>query len=241
MKILASKYLLFVAGLYFLSAGIVLILRSSLGTTPITSMNYVLSLHTPMTLGAWTFAVNMLLIAGQFWFIRDRATRRDAIEILLQIPFSFLFAAFIDFNMALTQGLRPSHYAAAAALLATGCFVQALGIVFEIKPRVTMMIAEGFVHYASRRYGKDFGKFKVVFDVSLVVLAAMLSLLFSRRIEGIREGTLVAACTTGYIVSFLSRRIVTRATLRRMLPAERVLSLSGKERRHGAEGPRENG
>ena len=104
-----------------------------------------------------------------------------------------------------------------------------------------MMSAEGFVHYASQRYGKDFGKFKVVFDVSLVVLAAALSLLFSRRIEGIREGTLVAACTTGYIVSFLSRRIVTRATLRRMLPAERVLSLSAKGRRHGAEGLRENG
>ena len=174
MKTLTGKYLLFVVGLYFLSAGIVLILRSSLGTTPISSMNYVLSLHTPLTLGTWTFVVNMLLIGGQFWFIRDCMTRREAIEILLQIPFSFLFAAFIDFNMALTQGLRPPHYAAAVALVAAGCLVQAVGVVFEIKPRVTMMSAEGFVHYASRRYGKDFGKFKVAFDVSLVALAVIL-------------------------------------------------------------------
>jgi len=217
MKTLASKYLLFIAGLYFLSAGIVLILRSSLGTTPISSMTYVLSLNSPLTLGTWTFLVNLLLIGGQFWFIRDRATRRDVVEILLQIPFSFLFGAFIDLNMALTQGLLPRNYVAAIALVLAGCLVQAVGVVFEIKPRVTMMSAEGFVNYASRRYGKDFGKFKVAFDITLVSLAAILSLLLSRHIEGIREGTLIAACTTGYIVSFLNRKIVTRAMLHRVL------------------------
>ena len=222
MKTLASKYLLFVAGLYFLSAGVVLILRSSLGTTPISSMNYVLSLNSPLTLGTWTFLINLFLIGGQFWFVRDCMTRRDVIEILLQIPFSFLFGAFIDLNMALTQELRPHNYVAAIALVLAGCFVQAVGVVFEIKPRVTMMSAEGFVNYASRRYGMDFGKFKVAFDITLVTLAVILSLVMSSRIEGIREGTLIAACLTGYIVSFLNRRIITRAMLRRVLPVKRL-------------------
>ena len=99
MKNLVGRYLLFVTGLYFLAAGIVLILRSSLGTTPISSVNYVLSLNSALTLGTWTFVINMLLIAGQFWFIRDRMTRRDTVEILLQMPFSLLFGLFIDFNM----------------------------------------------------------------------------------------------------------------------------------------------
>ena len=43
MRKLAVNYLIFIIGLYFLAAGIVLILRSSLGTTPISSVNYVLS------------------------------------------------------------------------------------------------------------------------------------------------------------------------------------------------------
>ena len=46
MKKLLEKYLLFIIGLYFLATGIVLILRSTLGTTPISSINYVLSLNT---------------------------------------------------------------------------------------------------------------------------------------------------------------------------------------------------
>lgn len=47
MKDVFKRYLVFVIGLYFLAAGIVLIVRSALGTTPISSVNYVLSLNSP--------------------------------------------------------------------------------------------------------------------------------------------------------------------------------------------------
>lgn len=70
------RYIIFIAGLYFLSMGIVLIVSSTLGTTPISSVNYVLSLHTPLTLGIATFLINVILIAGQFWLIRGRGTRK---------------------------------------------------------------------------------------------------------------------------------------------------------------------
>lgn len=138
------------------------------------------------------------------------------------MPFSLLFGLFIDFNMVLTQHLLPPNYAAAIVLLLAGCIVQSIGVVLEIKPRVVMMSAEGFVNYASQRYNTDFGKFKVAFDISLVTVATLLSLLLARRIEGVREGTLIAACSTGYIVSFLNRRILTRATLRRILPIKGI-------------------
>lgn len=91
MKKLFERYLVFSIGLYFLSMGIVLIVRSTLGTTPISSVNYVLSLNTPLTLGTCTFIINMLLILGQFWLIRDRMTRRDTIEIFCRFHFHSCF------------------------------------------------------------------------------------------------------------------------------------------------------
>ena len=206
LKTILKRYPVFILGLYFLSLGIVLIVRSALGTTPISSINYVLSINSALSLGTWTFLFNLLLIAGQFWLIRDRYSRRDILEILLQIPFSFLFAAFIDFNMMFTGQLHPGSYGLSVALLLTGCVVQSIGVVLEIKPRVAMMSAEAF------------GKFKVCFDITLVTLAAVLSFLLSQRIEGIREGSLIAACITGYIVTFLNRRIITRKTLYNLLP-----------------------
>ena len=160
MKEIFKRYLVFVIGLYFLAAGIVLIIRSALGTTPISSINYVLSLNSPLSLGTCTFIINMVLILGQFWLIRKNRTRQDIIEILLQLPFSFIFSAFIDFNMMLTSELHPANYGMSIALLLTGCMVQSIGVVLELKPKVAMMSAEAFVKYASRHYNKEFGKFK---------------------------------------------------------------------------------
>lgn len=110
IKTILKKYLVFVFGLYFLAAGIVLIIHSALGTTPISSVNYVLSLNSPLSLGTCTFIVNVLLILGQFWLIRGTKSRQDQISILLQIPFSFIFSTFIDFNMSLAEDLHPSNY-----------------------------------------------------------------------------------------------------------------------------------
>lgn len=216
MQSLFSRYLSFVAGLFFLSLGVDFIVTSALGTTPISSINYVLSCNLPVTLGTATFAFNVLIIALEFWLIRGTGSRTDRIEILLQIPFSVVFSLFIDLNMCWIAPLAPQHYGIALLLLAAGCLLQAVGVVLELKPNVAIMSAEGFVKYYCRRYGRNFGRVKVIFDVSLVATAALLSLLFAARIDGVREGTLIAALSTGFLVNFLARRVMTRRQLDRL-------------------------
>ena len=126
---------------------------------------------------------------------------------------SVLFSAFIDLNMYLAKDVVTTNYLASVALILFGCLIQSIGVVLEIKPNVTMMSAEGFVKYASSRYAKDFGSTKVVFDSSLVACAVIVSLIMAQRIEGVREGTVIAACITGYIVRFLSTKVMTRRRL----------------------------
>lgn len=67
MKDVFKRYLVFVIGLYFLAAGIVLIIRSALGTTPISSINYVLSLNSPLSLGTCILYHQYGSYPGQFW------------------------------------------------------------------------------------------------------------------------------------------------------------------------------
>ncbi|WP_437438881.1 YczE/YyaS/YitT family protein [Duncaniella muris] len=211
------RYAVFIIGLYFLTLGVVLIIRSSLGTSPISSFSYVLSLNTPLTLGMATFILNMLLIAGQFWFLRGIGTRRDYMEIMMQIPFSLLFSAFLDINMYLFRDMTPESYAGALAFLAVGCLIQAFGVVLEIKPNVVAMSGEGFVKYAARRFGKDFGRVKVMVDVGLVLLAVVTSLAMTHSIIGVREGTLVAALGVGLLVSFINTRLISHIPVHRIL------------------------
>lgn len=216
---LLKRYFVFIVGLYFLALGIVLIVRSALGTTPISSLNYVCSINTSLTLGTWTFLTNLIMIGIQLWLLRGGyGSRKDVIEIILQIPLSFIFSAFIDLNMLLTHQLIPSNYYMSVGILLAGCIIQAIGVVLEIKPKVAMMSAEGLVKYIARRLDKEFGTIKVRVDLTLISLAILTSLAFSQRIDGIREGSIIAACITGYIVSFLNQYIITRKMLHRLVP-----------------------
>lgn len=95
MKDVFKRYLVFVIGLYFLAAGIVLIVRSALGTTPISSINYVLSLNSPLSLGTCTFLINMLLILGQFWIIRKIRPDRTPLK------YSFNCRSLLSFQHSL--------------------------------------------------------------------------------------------------------------------------------------------
>lgn len=216
---LLKRYLIFIVGLYFLAMGITLIVHSTLGTTPISSMNYVLSINTPFSLGTWTFVINLIMILVQLWLTKGKyGTRKDTVEILLQVPFSFIFSAFIDLNMWFIRDLVPANYAMAMGILLMGCLIQSVGVVLEIKPKVAMMSAEGLVKYIARRCHKEFGNVKVYVDVALVSMAVLISLVFTMRIEGVREGSVIAACITGYIVNFLNRRVMTRKMLYRFIP-----------------------
>lgn len=217
MKNWIIRYAVFIIGLYFLTLGVVLIIRSSLGTSPISSFSYVLSLNTPLTLGMATFILNMILIAGQFWFLRGLGTRRDYMEIMMQIPFSLLFSAFLDFNMFLFKGMVPGSYAGSFAILAVGCLVQAFGVVLEMKPNVVAMSGEGFVKYAARRFNKDFGRVKVMVDVGLVLLAVVTSLVMAHKIIGVREGTVVAALGVGLLVTQINTRLIGKIPVRKIL------------------------
>lgn len=217
---LLKRYLVFILGLYLLAMGVVLIVRSTLGTTPISSFNYVMSINTTLSLGSWTFITNIIMIIIQLWLVKGKyGTTKDRVEILLQIPLSFVFSAFIDYNMMLTSNIIPSNYYASFSILLLGCLVQAIGVVLEIKPKVAIMSAEGLVRYIARRQNREFGKVKVYVDIALVATAVIASLLFSQTIEGIREGSVIAALLTGHIVNFMSKRIMTRKMLNRLKPA----------------------
>ena len=213
MKSTIYKYLTFILGLFFLSMGVDFIVTSALGTAPISSINYVLSLNLPLTLGTATLLFNMLIVVMELWLVRGGNNKKDIMEILLQIPFSVIFSLFIDLNMLWISNFTPINYFWSVTLLCIGCILQAIGVVFELKPNVAIMSAEGFVKYFCKRYHRNFGRVKVFFDVTLVLTAVILSLIFASRIDGIREGTLIAALSTGLLVNYFSQHLITRRNL----------------------------
>lgn len=203
-KFLLRRYALFVVSVSFNTLGISLITKALLGTTPITSVNYVLSMFTPLTMGQWTIIVNLLFVAFEALLMKREDFRNDRRIFWLQVPVSLCFGMFIDWFMALLYWLEPQAYAWQLVCLAVGCFVLAFGIALEVKANVAMVSGEYFVRVISRRYHTDFGYTKLGFDLSQVMIAAVFSLVFMSGIRGIREGTVVAALAVGPIVHWVT-------------------------------------
>lgn len=195
---LKKRYFLFVCGLLFMSLGICLIIKSSLGTSPISSIPYVLSLKYPLTLGIFTFIVNMLFLVCQI-FIWGR---KFPYVQLLQIPMTIIFSCFIDGAMFLLNSLNPDIYIAKILILLLGCLSLALGVALQIIGNVVMLAGEGFMYSIVKKWSLDVGYTKTCFDISLVICAAALSQGYFNEIQGIREGTLISAFIVGYFARF---------------------------------------
>lgn len=201
---LYRRYFVFTIALFISALGVSIITRSYLGTSPISSIPYVLSLNTPLSMGTYIFLLNMALIAGQMLMLGKSGIREKRIELFMQIPISVVFGLFIDLTMGMLSNYILPLYSLKILSLVIGCAVLALGICFEVVADVTMVSGEYFVQIASRRFKKEFGLVKIIFDISLVVIAALFSLLLAGHIEGLREGTVIAALLTGPFVRLIS-------------------------------------
>lgn len=198
-----KRYLVFFIGLFVNALGISFITKADLGTSPISSVPYTLSLYFPLTLGQFTIAFSVLLILLQIGILRSRFEKVQ----LLQIPVSIVFGYFIDFTMELLFFLSPVSYPAKLVSLLIGCLILGFGVYTEVLANVVMLPGEGFVKAFCTAFHKEFGKIKVCFDATMSVSAAIISLILFHHLEGVREGTILSALLIGTIASFYGKKL----------------------------------
>mgnify|MGYP000448823895 FL=1 len=194
----------FSAGILINSFGIVLITKGALGTSQISSIPYVLSLQMPsISFGMFSFIMNMVYIVLQALLLR----RQFKPIQLLQIVVNVVFSASIDVFMAMLSFYAPQQLFTRVLSAVAGCIVLAFGISVEVAPDLIMVPGEGIVTAISKVSGRRFGSVKVVFDVTLILIAALLSWLFFGNIVGVGVGTLLSAVSVGQFVNLINRHV----------------------------------
>ncbi|MDE5763831.1 MAG: YitT family protein [Ruminococcus sp.] len=204
-KELLKRYILFIASLFISAMGVALTKHGELGVSPISSVSNVLSMKfTAFSLGTWLIIWNCALIAGQIIILR----KKFQLIQLLQIPLSFLFGWFTDLCLAMVRGIPADVYAVRLILVFAGIVVLGLGISLSVIANVIMNSGEAFVKAISDVSGKQFGNVKIIFDILCVVLSVVLSMLFFNfKIVGTREGTVISALLTGFVVKLFTKFI----------------------------------
>ena len=129
-KYTLRRYLLFFISLFINAFGIVFITKALLGTSPITSVTYVLSMFTSLTMGF------------ELPFMTRKYFRESMRMYLLQVPITLFFGWSIDLSMEVLGWLNPGHYVLQLVSLAVGCVILATGIALEVKANIALVAGE---------------------------------------------------------------------------------------------------
>ena len=200
---LIKRYIFLLVGLFVNGLGVSFITKAGLGTSPITSIPYTLSLGFTPTVGMFTLVFNIFLVILQVILLR----RNFQLQNLLQLPIIALFSFFIDLTMSLLGFMQPETYSMKVVSLIVGCLILGFGVFMEMAANVAMLPGEATVRAVSDVFSTDFGKTKIAFDSSMTVIAAILSFIMFRHLDGVREGTIVAAILVGFIARLFKKYI----------------------------------
>ena len=200
---LIKRYIFLLVGLFVNGLGVSFITKAGLGTSPITSIPYTLSLGFTPTVGMFTLVFNIFLVILQVILLR----RNFQLQNLLQLPIIALFSFFIDLTMSLLGFIQPETYAMKVVSLIVGCLILGFGVFMEMVANVAMLPGEATVRAVSDVFSTDFGKTKIAFDSSMTIIAAILSFIMFKHLDGVREGTIVAAILVGFIARLFKKYI----------------------------------
>lgn len=195
------RMVVMVFGLAFVAASVGLTRATGLGTSPISCVPTTLSFFTPLTIGGWTFVMNVLFVLIQILLLR----RDFKIVQLLQVPYVFVFSALIDFFVPIFELVPMPNYLAQLFFSVVGCFMTAFGVFLQVKASFLTLPGEGIVLSVAKVSKWPFPKCKIGFDASNVIIATVASLVAMGGLYGVREGTIISALAVGAIVGLFNR------------------------------------
>ena len=199
------RIMTYLAGLFFLTLGVMFSTKAVLGTSPIQSIPFVLNIGTTYSIGITTMAVNSVFLALGILIMG----RRYKVKYLTQIITLLIFSGLCELFAHLFSGIVIDNYLVQWLSILLSSITLSFGIALELAANVSVMPAEYLVSFIAFRTKMEFGKVKVMFDIANILIAGTLSMIFFGCLQGVREGTIFAACTTGFIVRFYTRQLKT--------------------------------
>lgn len=192
---LIKRLALYLLGIALMAFGITLLNRSNLGTTPLSSIPYILSKlfagNAILTFGTLTLMFHMLCI-----LLQGILCRKCTLKMVLQFPLSVAFAALLDVFMGWLQ-LSGAALWLRGLLCALGILFSALGIVTVVHTDLMLPAPDALLRVASAQSGIELYRVKIAGDITWVSVTIVISIFFllHQGMQGL--GGILAACFNG--------------------------------------------
>lgn len=197
------RVLVYVLGLFFMAAGVAVSVNANLGISPVNSLPYVIGQISGFALSSCVIEVFTVYIIAQIVLLR----REFKWINLTQLIFSTIFGYFVDFAKWLLGDFCLPTYAGRLVMLAISIVVVSVGVELYLEVNLVPMPMEGMTLALAQVLKKPFPNVKIAVDCTVVLLGLVLSLVFLHRLDGVREGTVIAAVVTGKMIALVKKPI----------------------------------
>ena len=197
-----KRICLFTVGLFIMSVGVAFSIVSMLGTTPISSISYSLTLITNINIGITTFLFNAALIFIQMIILRSRFRKKR----LLQFINCVMFGYFTDLALYIVSFVPFDNSILCSVLfLIISIFLIAFGIFIYMPANIAPLPGEGCVEAVAIVTNWRFSTIKIAFDATMVITSLILCGLFYTDIFGaVNIGTVISAFMVGFTLRQIS-------------------------------------
>ena len=184
--------------------GLAIFVHLDLGVSPISTLPYALSQAFPaLSLGTYSILQHLVFFALIVILLR----REFRPFQLLILPCSMVFGYFVDLWNLLLSWLTPENYFVRLLLLLVGCVIVSASFSLIYISHVALEANTAMLNALVLRTGKPYGTLKTISDITIVLLAAAVSLIFLHRIVGIREGTIISALIIGPVAGIFNKHL----------------------------------
>ena len=196
----------YVFGLFLITLGVGLSIKSNLGSTPISSIPYTLNVIWGIEIGVATVIFHTILVITELILLR----RAFKPKHFLQVPVGILFGFFTTISVNLVNLLPDtSNIILIAIMVLVSTFLVALGLFFYVPTNIVPLSVEGITQAIAIVSNQPFTKVKVCFDVSVVVLSFVLCLVFTGVIGGsVGIGTIFSAIFVGITLKYINKVVL---------------------------------
>ena len=196
-------YGLFIIGLFIASMGVAFSTKAGLGTSPVASVPYSISLVSSLlSFGGWLNLLSVIQIITQVAVLKGKC---NYAEIAIQTVLAFVYGYLTNLSVWLIRGIAVTGYPMQFLFMLLGCAILALGIWIQLKGGVAMLPGEAMNRAISKVSGKRYENVKIFFDILYIVISALICMVFLGTLQGVREGSIIAAVLVGSIIKVYNR------------------------------------
>lgn len=195
MKNMKVRIPMYFVGLFIMTIGIALSVKSNLGVSPVSSIPYTMTCVWGIEMGKATIIFHAALVLIQILILRKRFKPINLLQVVVGIGFGY-FTTFCNYLATFLPST--DNIAMRIVLMLVSTVFIAVGIFFYLPANLIPLAGEGVMQAVSDVTKIEFSKVKIGFDCSMVIISVITCLICIHSLGSVGVGTVIAAFLVGF-------------------------------------------